>query len=196
MGSYFMNQPDSQHDRKEFTFRFFDYNFIFHSDAGVFSKDHIDLGTNTLLSYLSNIELNNYNCLDLGCGYGVVSIVLKRIFPNINIMGVDINQRAIDLANFNANINGYNINFIVNDGLNDLNKFDYIISNPPIRAGKKIIYAWFEKAIDHLNQNGCLIFVMRKEHGLKSALKFCKLKYTSVDIVFKNKGFFVVIAKK
>ena len=191
-----MNQPDSQQDRKEFTFRFFDNNFIFNSDNGVFSKGHIDLGTNTLLSYVVNLDLNNCSCLDLGCGYGVISIILKRIFPNINILGVDINRRAIDLANFNANINGHNLNFIVNDGLNSLNKFDYIISNPPIRAGKKIIYSWFETAIDHLNDNGSLIFVMRKEHGLKSALKFCQLKYASVEVVFKNKGFFVVISKK
>lgn len=191
-----MEKPDSQHNRKEFSFRFFDYLFRFYSDASVFSKDHVDLGTITLLEYVKGLKLDNCQCLDLGCGYGVISIILKKIFPTALVTGVDINSRAVNLAIENAIANDVNVDFKINDGLSNLDKYDYIITNPPIRAGKKVIYSWFEMATNYLVDNGCLILVMRKEHGLKSALKFCLQYYSYVDIVYKNKGFFVVLAKK
>lgn len=191
-----MEKPDSQHNRKEFSFRFFDYLFKFYSDASVFSKDHVDLGTITLLEYVKNLNLDNIKCLDLGCGYGVVSIILKKLAPTSLMTGVDINSRALNLAIENALVNGVDIDFKINNGLAGLDQYDYIITNPPIRAGKKVIYSWFEMATSYLLDGGCLIFVMRKEHGLKSAVKFCLQFYSSVDIVYKYKGFFVVLAKK
>lgn len=191
-----MEKPDSQHNRKEFSFRFFDYLFEFYTDASVFSKGHIDLGTISLLEYVKNLNLNNSKCLDLGCGYGAISIILKKLIPTVLITGVDINTRALNLAIENAMINNVEIDFKINDGLNGLDKYNYIITNPPIRAGKKVIYEWFEIAPNYLLEDGCLIFVMRKEHGLKSALKFCLEYYSMVDVVYKFKGFFVVLAKK
>ncbi len=70
-------------------------------------------------------------------------------------------------------------------------KYDYIITNPPIRAGKEVVYKMLRGAKDHLKDNGCLYFVMRKDHGAKTAIKDISDLY-NCEIITKEKGFFVI----
>ena len=70
-------------------------------------------------------------------------------------------------------------------------KYDYIITNPPIRAGKKVVYEMLIGAKDHLKENGVLYFVMRKEQGAKSAIRDLENLY-NIDVLCKEKGFFVI----
>ena len=164
--------------------------YTFKTDNNVFSKKGLDFGTRTLLE---NIDFNNINgdILDFGCGYGPIGIILKKNTDS-NVDMIDINDRAINLARKNATINGANVNIFSSDKYENVDKlYDYIISNPPIRVGKKILYEILIKAKDFLNKNGHLIFVINKNQGAKSVMKDME-KYYNVKLVVKNKGFFVI----
>ena len=130
--------------------------------------------------------------LDLGCGYGVVSIILSK-FINANFDAVDINKRALHLAQMNMKKNSsYGINFFESNIYENVNKkYDYIITNPPIRAGKEVVYRMLFDAKDYLKENGTLFFVMRKNQGAKSTINDLKDVY-NVEVIDKKNGFFVI----
>ena len=162
--------------------------FTFITDNNVFSKRGLDFGTRTLLENLENIS---GDVLDFGCGYGPIGIYLKKKF-DVNVDMIDINERAIKLAKKNAKINSVDVNVFESNIYESVTKkYDYIITNPPIRVGKKILYEILIKAKDYLKQNGHLIFVINKDQGAKSAFKDMQNLY-NVNIIVKNKGFFVI----
>lgn len=168
--------------------------YTFKTDNNVFSKRGLDFGTRTLLE---SLDFNNINgdILDFGCGYGPIGIILKKNTDS-NIDMIDINERAINLARKNAKINGVNVNIFSSDKYENVNKlYDYIISNPPIRVGKKVLYEILIGAKDHLKENGKLVFVINKEQGAKSCMKDME-KYYKVNLINKNKGFFVIQCEK
>ena len=162
--------------------------FTFITDNNVFSKRGLDFGTRTLLENIGSI---NGDVLDFGCGYGPIGIYLKKKF-DVNVDMIDINERAIKLAKKNAKINSVDVNVFESNIYESVTKkYDYIITNPPIRVGKKILYEILIKAKDYLKQNGHLIFVINKDQGAKSAFKDMQNLY-NVNIIVKNKGFFVI----
>ena len=191
MSQYFDNDKSIKSQRRLVKFSFGNREFAIQSDNGVFSKDGFDYGTRVLLE---NIEINKLSgrVLDLGCGTGVVGVILGTFNKNILIDMVDVNERAINLAK--ENIKKYELNnnvFISDVYSNVFEKYDYIITNPPIRAGKEIIRKFLIGAKDYLNENGTLYFVMRKDHGVKSMIKELEEIY-KVEIVDKDKGFYIV----
>ena len=164
--------------------------YTFKTDNNVFSKKGLDFGTRTLLESLDFNSING-DILDFGCGYGPIGIILKKN-TNSNIDMIDINERAINLARKNAKINGVNVNIFSSDKYENVEKlYDYIISNPPIRVGKKVLYEILIGAREYLKENGKLIFVINKEQGAKSCMKDME-KYYKVSLICKNKGFFVI----
>lgn len=164
--------------------------YTFKTDNNVFSKKGLDFGTRTLLESLDFNSING-DILDFGCGYGPIGIILKKN-TNSNIDMIDINERAINLARKNAKINGINVNIFSSDKYENVEKlYDYIISNPPIRVGKKVLYEILIGAKNHLKENGKLIFVINKDQGAKSCMKDME-KYYKVSLICKNKGFFVI----
>lgn len=164
--------------------------YTFKTDNNVFSKKGLDFGTRTLLESLDFNSING-DILDFGCGYGPIGIILKKN-TNSNIDMIDINERAINLAKKNAKINGVNVNIFSSDKYENINKlYNYIISNPPIRVGKKVLYEILIGAKNHLKENGKLIFVINKDQGAKSCMKDME-KYYKVSLISKNKGFFVI----
>lgn len=166
----------------------------FHTDNGVFSKGNFDRGTEILLNYL-DVKESHKTALDLGCGYGVVGIYLNKAH-NIAVDMVDINKRAIELAKANVKLNNVKANvFSSNICENVKSKYDLIITNPPIRAGKEIVYRFFEESAEYLNEDGEFYLVINKKHGAESALKKLKIIYKIVEIVNKKKGFFVIKCK-
>ena len=175
----------------EFETYFLNNKFIFKSDNGVFSKEKLDFGTRLLLESLPIKDMKG-DVLDLGCGYGVVSVILSR-FVDCNFDAVDVNKRALHLFNMNIKLNhSTNINQFESDAYENVNKkYDYIITNPPIRAGKEVVYKFLRGAKDHLKENGELYFVMRKDHGAKTAIKDISDIY-NCEIITKEKGFFII----
>lgn len=192
---YFTDNQQETHNRKEISFRFLSIQYTFVTDSGVFSPNDIDLGGIALIE--AYLKLNQQgSILDLGCGYGNVAIILSKIL-NQQVTGVDINSRAVSLAIENNSINSTACNFLVSDGFQQLNQqFDTILFNPPIHAGKDMYYPLFQKSYNHLNEGGQLLVVMRKSHGLKSAISFCESLFKTIEIVHKNKGYFVFKCSK
>ena len=195
MSQYFDNDNNIRHNKRIIEFYFNDKNYNLYSDNGVFSKDKFDYGTKLLLDSIDISKLSG-NVLDLGCGIGVVGIILGTINKNINIDMIDINERAISLVRDNLTLNKVKANVFSSDVYSNVNKkYDYIITNPPIRAGKEVVRKFLLGGYDYLNDNGILYFVMRKDHGVKSMIKELENKY-NVTIINKDKGFFVILLTK
>lgn len=169
----------------------FDKEFKFYTDNGVFSKTKLDFGTRSLLENLPINELHG-DILEVGCGYGVVPIILSKMC-NATFDGVDVNRRALKLAQMNASENKCsNITFFESNCYESVNKkYDYIITNPPIRAGKKIVYEIVMDAKEHLKENGELYIVINKDQGAKSLYKDLEKEYITC-LVNKNKGFWII----
>ncbi len=195
MSQYFDNDKNIKSERKIIKFNFDNNVFSIYSDNGVFSKDRFDYGTRVLLNSVDIDKLSG-NVLDLGCGLGVVGIILGTFNKGINIDMVDINERAIDLAKNNLVLNNIKANVFVSDIYSNIdNKYDFIITNPPIRAGKNVIRVFLLGSYDYLKDDGILYFVMRKDHGVKSMIKELSVKFNT-SIVNKDKGFYVVLCTK
>jgi len=166
----------------------------FNTDNGVFSKSNFDRGTEILLKYLV-VKESFKSVLDLGCGYGVIGIYLNKAF-DLSVDMVDINKRAINLTKSNIELNNAKANAFLSDGFENINtKYDLIITNPPIRAGKELIYCFFEDAAKYLNENGEFYLVINKKHGALSAITRLKTIYSDVKVVNKKKGFNVIKCK-
>ena len=196
MSQYFDNVNLKSNITKYKT-RIFDKEFCFNTDNGVFSKSKLDFGTRCLLETLPLDEISG-ELLEVGCGYGVIPIILTSVDEKIvNFDAVDINKRAIHLSEMNLKENkAEKIRFFESDIYSNVNKkYDYIITNPPIRAGKEVVRKFLLGGYDYLNDNGILYFVMRKDHGVKSMIKELENKY-NVTIINKDKGFFVILLTK
>lgn len=166
----------------------------FKTDNGVFSKNGLDRGTEILLKYL-DIDESVKTCLDLGCGYGTIGIYMNKKYDVLVDM-IDINQRAIDLSINNVELNNAVANVYKSDGFSNVNKtFDLIITNPPIRAGKEVIYRFFRESVSHLNEHGSMVIVINKKHGAESTIRFLKTLYLDVEVLGRKKGFYVLRCK-
>lgn len=190
MGQYFSNEEIKSNITKYKT-KIFDKEFWFNTDNGVFSKNKLDFGTRTLLENIPITELRG-EILEVGCGYGVVPIILSKVC-DANIDGVDVNKRAISLAEKNSKENNCNnIYFFESDCYKNISKkYDFIISNPPIRAGKKVVYEIVVGAKEYLKDNGKLFIVINKDQGAKSLFKDLEQIYET-KLLIKNKGFWVI----
>ena len=168
--------------------------YAFITDNNVFSKRGLDFGTRTMLE---SIDLNKLSgdILDFGCGYGPVGIYIKSN-TSCNVDMIDVNERALELARKNAKLNRVDVNIFESNIYSNVDrKYDYIITNPPIRVGKEILYKILVGALDHLKENGKLIFVINKDQGAKSTMEYLKTYY-DVQILDKNKGFYVFQCEK
>ena len=194
MGHYFTNE-NLESNIQEFKIKINNYDFTFKTDNGVFSKGELDFGTNLLIKNVLERKISG-EVLDLGCGYGPIGITLAKIL-NCQMTMIDVNKRAVHLTKMNIKDNGVNnIEVLVSEGYNELKdkKFDYIVSNPPIRVGKQILYDLLIKAKDHLKENGEMYIVVRKEQGANSLIRDMSAYY-QVEVIDKDKGFFIILLK-
>ena len=192
MTHYFTDNRNLTENRKDHSFRFSGYLYTFTTDNGVFSKTGVDYGSQVLLKNAIELDLKG-SVLDMGCGYGVISIILKHTFPDCFVTGVDINPRAVELTSLNAEKNGTEISAYVSDGYASVEgKFDTIVTNPPIRTGKKVIYKMFEDAKDHLRAGGNFIAVVRKQQGAESAVKKLKDVFGNCNVIDRDKGYWIL----
>lgn len=165
--------------------------FIFLTDNGVFSKDGLDFGSRLLLETIPLEEVGG-KILDMGCGYGVFGIVLSKL-TRAHVDMVDVNLRALHLAERNIkenHVNDINV-FESNVYENVSGKYSAIVTNPPIRAGKKVVYDIVMNAKDYLESDGKLFLVIRKEQGAKSLIVDLQKTY-NVKVLEKKKGFFIL----
>ena len=193
MAQYFDNIPLKSELRK-FDVKILDMILTFNSDNGVFCKDRLDYGTRLMLE---NIDWNNVRgpILDVGCGYGPIGIIANKL-TGLDVTMCDINKRALHLAEMNCKENNAMCNIIESNCYESINKvYSTIITNPPIRAGKKIVYEILFRAKEYLSDNGLLYLVIHKDQGAKSVLKDLEKEY-EVEVLEREKGFFVIKCKK
>ena len=199
MEHYFIAKEHNKEDYFEFSHKFSDFDFVFKSCDDVFSKDQVDYGTNVLIkTIVKKVELFG-NVLDIGCGYGPIGIILSKFFNQTKFTLCDINQTAVELATENAQKNHTeNIEKIIvsNAYENIQGKFDFIVSNPPIKAGKKTLLEILLGSYERLNDGGSLIFVIKKKFGEDSVKKALQNKFQKVEILERDSGYYVLSATK
>jgi 16S rRNA (guanine1207-N2)-methyltransferase len=193
---YFTNNENLKSELITIVYKCDDDEFTFFSDNGVFSKKKIDFGSNLLIKTIINkVNKKNIDILDVGCGYGLIGISLAKKLSSHVLMS-DINKRALHLTKKNIVTNKVDGEVIESNAYENITStYDLIVTNPPIRAGKKQVYNILDNASNHLKNNGELWFVIRKEQGAKSTIEHLKERY-QVNIMEKSKGFYIIMAKK
>ena len=150
--------------------------------------DRIDL--------LASLAKNSNCVLDVGCGYGVIGITLKAFFKDIKVTMLDINERALNLAKKGVKLNKLDdINIIESDGFSAIKEnemFDVVVTNPPIRAGKQVIYKMYEDSFKHLKRGGVFYLVINKKHGAPSTKEFLINLFGNCEVLDKKTGFNVM----
>lgn len=193
MAHYYTNNVNLDSQQAHIQFQYREHQITFISDIGVFSKERVDYGSRVLLDSM-NIMDSQKTLLDVGCGYGTLGISLKKEYPWLNVEMVDVNERAVGLANQSIKYNELdNIKAYMSYIYEHVsNQFDIVISNPPIRAGKKVVFEILEKANDYLKDNGELMVVIQKKQGAPSAQKKMEEVFGNCEIVKRDKGYFVL----
>ncbi len=193
-----------------FDFTFNSMNYSMYSSSGVFSSLKADHGSLFLTSVLveevkkymeglSSSELGFFNALDVGSGYGLISLLLADSIAAYKGDMIDVSPRAIRLSEMNIN------KFALEDRLKVFEsdkydkidgKYDIIYTNPPIRTGKKNVHEILEGSFHHLKDGGKFYAVMRKSHGAKSAVKKLNEVYSNCEVIKKDKGFYLLCSSK
>ena len=179
MGFYYDSDPSTESNRRIITYRQYGINFEFVTDTDVFSKSQVDFGTDLMITSairdLKERDAKVWSILDLGCGYGVVGIVMKKVFKGAEVTCVDKNKRAVGLAKENGKNNGVPLKACLESdclsAIAEEEKFDLILTNPPVRAGKDTVFAFYEQSYEHLNEGGSIYVVLQRKQGAPSTEK-------------------------
>lgn len=191
--SYYFTNDYVKSEEKVVKVKINEEDFTFITDNGVFSKSGLDFGTRTLLENLKLEEIKG-EVLDFGCGYGPIGIYVAKSTEALVDM-IDVNKRSLELAKKNALLNAVNVNIFESNIYEKVSKkYDFIITNPPIRVGKKILYQILFEAKNYLKEAGELWLVVNKNQGAKTLARDLEKEYT-VTVVTKNKGFYIIRAK-
>ena len=192
---YYTADPSSESKPVPCAFPYRGHGMNFMTDAGVFSKGELDQGTRLLLDALPAFS---GDVLDLGCGWGAIGVSLARANPGCRVVMADVNRRALQLSRDNLERNHTTAEVIESDGMANLmdRSFDAVVTNPPIRAGKQVIYKMFADAATHLNEGGALYLVIRKQQGAESCVKYLKTLFGQVEKLDKSGGFWVLKASE
>ncbi|MBR6668512.1 MAG: class I SAM-dependent methyltransferase [Clostridia bacterium] len=190
---YYTADPTSQSKPVPCAFPYRGYGLNFMTDAGVFSKGELDVGSRLLLDALPDFA---GDVLDIGCGWGAIGVAVAKANKQARVTMVDVNRRALGLCEENCRCNGVTAEVLESDGMAAVmgRKFDAIVTNPPIRAGKQVIYKMFADAAASLNDGGALYLVIRKQQGAESCVKYLKTLFDGVEKLDKSAGFWVLKA--
>ena len=198
MEHYYTNNPTTESREKIINSTIANENLKFYTDNGVFSKESVDFGTKTMLESF-NTEKEDAKVADIGCGYGVISIFLAKKYPTFKFTMVDVNNRVLELSKKNIELNNINneVEVLESSSFDNVEgNFDIVLTNPPIRAGKKIVHKIMIDSYKHLNAQGELWVVIQKKQGMASCKKLLEDTFSMVEIVTKNKGYYILKAVK
>jgi 16S rRNA (guanine1207-N2)-methyltransferase len=162
--------------------------FTFTSSKGMFSKDALDTGTKLLLESMHLPEKGRV--LDLGCGIGVVGILVKKWFPSVAVVQSDVTRKAVTLTRENAVQLRVDTHVVLSDVYESVEGvFDAILTNPPRAAGKDVIRKMIEGAPARLQDNGSLQLVALTNKGGKSYAKMMEEAFGNVEVIGRGSGF-------
>ncbi|MGG0719850.1 class I SAM-dependent methyltransferase [Robertmurraya massiliosenegalensis] len=194
---YYSREQKVESNPKYWNFTLRNHDLKFKTDNGVFSKGEVDFGSRLLVESFQLPEIEG-DLLDVGCGYGPIGLSLAKDTGRYIHM-VDVNERALLLAKENAALNGVsNVSIYESDRLMNVEhkEFVAILTNPPIRAGKKVVHEIFEQSFSYLKEGGELWVVIQKKQGAPSAIEKISAVFGDVETVEKKKGYFILRAKK
>ena len=195
---YYSRKPQTESKPRHWNFTLLGHNFRFETDAGVFSKSEVDFGSRVLIDAFEAPDLEG-SILDIGCGYGPIGLSIAKANEKRTVHLVDVNTRAIQLAEKNAAANGIqNVRIYESDGLSavDTANFAAIITNPPIRAGKETIFRFYNESYEKLVSKGQLWVVIQKKQGAPSTFSYLEEIFGQVDVVDKARGYWIIKATK
>lgn len=194
---YFTQNPKVPLKKEKFKTRIAGHDLIISSASGIFSIKEIDFGTRLLIE---NSKIIGSDILDLGCGYGIIGLGIKKIHPDINVTMVDVDERAVRLSKENCELNKVNAEIMKSDIFSNPNlkdrKFDVILTNPPFSAGKKICFNFIEESFKHLKKGGLLQLVAPHNKGGESLKKKMLEIFGNAGELAKKSGYRVYISIK
>ena len=188
---YYTTDPNSISAPREISSEYRGLKIRFITDNGVFSKNEVDPGSLLLMNALPD-PMTGTLC-DIGCGWGAMGVSIAKKYPLLKVTMSDVNERALQLCKKNAVLNGVEADILESDGMEKVEGvFDYIITNPPIRAGKLVIYRFFKEASEKLKKDGKLYIVIRKQQGAASAVKYLQTLFEFVNTIERSGGYHVL----
>ncbi|CAM5196437.1 16S rRNA m(2)G 1207 methyltransferase OS=Ureibacillus acetophenoni OX=614649 GN=SAMN05877842_10583 PE=4 SV=1 [Ureibacillus acetophenoni] len=196
---YYSKKPQIESSPRHFKFNLLGNSFLFETDRGVFSKSEVDFGSRTLIETFQMPEVEGV-IMDIGCGYGPIGLSIAKQNPDRIVYMMDVNERAVLLAKKNAETNGVqNVRIFESDGVTAVDEdvqAAAILTNPPIRAGKEVVFKFYDGAYEKLVPNGELWVVIQKKQGAPSTVAHLEEKFAVVEVVEKKKGYWIIKAKK
>lgn len=192
---YYSKNPEVKHEEKKWDFQILGNKINFVTDNGVFSKTTVDYGSRVLVDNAKIEEIKTGHILDLGCGYGPIGLGVAKQNAKLTVDMVDVNELALSLAKKNAELNNIsNVNIWESDVYTNVKYTDYdlILSNPPIRAGKKVVSQILIEAVNHIKIGGRLIIVIQKKQGAPSAKKTMESVFGNCQVLARDKGYFIL----
>ena len=197
---YFATDPTAKHDEHIIDYHVDGIDLKFNTDAGVFSKMRVDYGSGVLIKAMKDISFPKANILDVGTGYGPIGLFAAKFWPDQEVDMIDVNERGLNLARENAKVNNIeNVNIYASNCYEQIDndkKFGLILTNPPIRAGKKVVNEILIGANEHLVSGGVLLVVIQKKQGEPSARKNMINTYGNCEILTRDKGYYILISIK
>lgn len=201
MSHYYDENPEVESEEFLFTYSYDSHDLELVTDAGVFSKGKIDFGSDLLVkTFLKTYPPGpTKNIIDVGCGYGPIGLMIAKVSPHHEVTMVDVNQRALNLSRKNKKRNRIeNVEVKESDGLSQVedNTYDFVLTNPPIRAGKEVVHRILEDAYVKLKLGGELFVVIQKKQGMPSAKKKMQDTFGNVEVLEKSKGYYILRSVK
>ena len=190
---YFSREELTQSNPQSFRYQFGLNTYTFTTDTGVFSVGKMDMATDILLNQIPPLT---GTLLDMGCGYGCIGIILAKEY-GLELTQADINPRAVRLTIENAAQNGVVSHVIQSDQFSQIHGlFDTVVINPPIHAGKDVIFGMYQGAYQHLKHNGKLYIVIFKKHGAESSIKYLTDLFGNCQVIYKKKGCYILCSRR
>ena len=191
---YFSASPDSPASLRAITYQVADREFAVQAASGTFSASKLDPGTSILLSKFDEFP-DSGNVLDLGCGWGPISLAIATFSPETTLWALDVNARSLELAAKNAEKLGLsNIKVVTAEQVPQDLKFDAIWSNPPIRIGKAALHELLRTWLPRLESGGRAMLVVQKQLGADSLLSWIQTEFPELTAsrFSTDKGFRVL----
>jgi 16S rRNA G1207 methylase RsmC len=193
---YFTADPSVPFEREPFELSVWGHDLTLVSGSGVFSRGRLDPGTAVLFRETS--PPSGGRILDLGCGYGVIGLAVAAAVPTAEVTGVDVNERAVLLANENAASLGLAGRFTAStpEEIDPLATYDEIWSNPPIRVGKAALHDLLLSWLPRLAPGGRAVMVVGKNLGADSLQRWLGDQGWPTERLASAKGFRVLETRR
>ncbi|MCD6323483.1 MAG: class I SAM-dependent methyltransferase [Clostridiales bacterium] len=198
MEHYFTKTPISDYNESIIEETISNIKLHFYTGSGVFSKNGIDYGSCLLINAILSDFDGMGTLLDMGCGYGPIGIFVAAGFKDSHVEMADINERAIELSIKNINSNKIkNAEAVISDGFSGISRmYDAVVTNPPIRAGKKTVFSFYEGAFEHLREKGKFYCVIQRKQGAESSKKKLEELFGNCEIINRKSGYHILQSTK